>query len=79
MHQRFRGETGQVNCRLIVISSSLNGYGRESEIFQNDLQYSINPRLISRIPSNPNNVSSIFLSFQAEKIISDALSPGLTG
>jgi hypothetical protein len=25
--------------------------------FQNDLQFSINPRLISRIPSNPNNFS----------------------
>jgi hypothetical protein len=36
--------------------------------FQNDLQYAINPRLFSRIPNNPNNVSSIFSSFQAEAI-----------
>lgn len=37
--------------------------------FQNHLQYSINPRIISRILSNPNNFSRIFSSFQAEAII----------
>jgi hypothetical protein len=38
--------------------------------FQNYLQYSVNRHIISRIPSNPNNVSSIFSSFQAETIFS---------
>ncbi len=38
--------------------------------FENYLQYSINPSFIIRISSNPNNVSSIFSSFQAETIFS---------
>jgi hypothetical protein len=38
--------------------------------FQDYFQYSINPRLISRIPSNPNNFSRIFSSFQAEAVLS---------
>jgi hypothetical protein len=45
--------------------------------FQNYLQYSINPRLISRISSNPNNVSRIFRHFKQKSSLAngDALPP----
>jgi hypothetical protein len=48
--------------RIKALSTDVN--------FQNDLQYSINSRLISRISSNPNHFSRIFSSFQAEAVIS---------
>jgi hypothetical protein len=60
---------------ILDIESTLASIGRIKALyadvnFQNYLQYSINPRLISRISSNPNNVSRIFSSFQTEIVIS---------
>jgi hypothetical protein len=38
--------------------------------FQNDLQYSINPRLISRIRSDPTMSQEFFRHFQTKAVFS---------